>query len=365
MSDLEHFMRRALDLANLPSRSLLPNPRVGAVIVRKGRIIAEGLHAGPGQKHAEMVALERAYQGLSAKKRKSLAPFSDCQLFVTLEPCCHLNKRTPPCCPAVIQAGFSHVIVAHQDPNPAVSGRGVKALKRAGIKVTTGILQDEALQINQAFIKNQQMGLPYITVKVAMTFDGKLHDDFSKSKWISSEASRIDVHEQRSRAQAIGIGATTLRTDNPRLDSRLTGDKRMPSTVVVFGKLSEKDLGKSRLGRRMPRDQIIMVEMLSKTHLRRLYKDHGIHELFVEAGPRLASQWLRQRLADRLVIYYGRGFLGGPGKGALGQDWGLRRLSQSISFQPQEARLLGSDCKISGTFHVYRPHTNPRNRRIL
>lgn len=346
----EFYMRRALDLADLPSHCLLPNPRVGSVIVHREKIVGEGCHRGPGSAHAELDAIRNA-------EKRGFKKFSEAEIYVTLEPCCHVNKRTPPCVPLLIEKKFQRVIVAHKDPNPQVSGKGVSQLKRAGLKVETGCLKDDAEILNQAFIKNQLKHMPYITAKMAMTFDGKMHDDFFKSKWITGEEARADVQKFRLRVDTIGIGRKTLITDNPKLNSRVAGALPTAKKIVIFGG-QRKISSKLNIVKANGAENIVSLPASQATEkgLEALFTRHQIHHLLVEGGPTLIGNLITSGLIDEVILYLGKGFMGGKGSGSLKLGGGLKRLQKSISFIPREAKLLAPDIRIQGFFHVYRTH---------
>lgn len=335
-------------MAQFPAHSVLPNPRVGAVLVKNNKIVGEGYHRGPGKAHAEIEAIRKA-----KGKAKGAA------LYTTLEPCVHTNKRTPPCVPQIIRAGIKQVVVAHLDPNPKVNGKGVAALRKAGIKVKTKFLEKEAIQLNQAFIKNQTKKLPYLTLKLALSFDGKMADDFGHSQWITSEEARKKVHHERLASQFLGIGKGTVEADDPELSVRLT-KKTIIKPVVIFGKPNH--LSQSRLKKLRGDEKIHFI--LSKDYeneLQKLYQEKGVSDIYIEGGPRLAGDLLRQGLIDRLILYYGRGFIGGEGKYSIGRQWELKTLKKSVSFQPQGVEVLGPDLRTWGYLNVYRPH--PKTRR--
>lgn len=350
-------MNRALELATkIPSA--LPNPRVGAVIEYRGQIVGEGYHRGPGRPHAEVEAIRDA-------KRRGFKNFKNARLFVTLEPCCHLNKRTPPCVPLIVKTGFKRVEISALDPNPKVSGRGVQQLRRAGVQVKVGILRSESEKLNQAFIKNQILKLPYITLKIATTFDGKMADDFGKSKWITGELARAEVHRLRFAVDAIGVGSKTVDRDQPRLNVRLNrasglNAKTFSRKIVVFGKPRHSASLKNLIRANGKENVSVISTRNLKTSLTSLYKKNEIRHLLIEGGPRLASSFLAKGLVDELVLYLGNGFLGGLGRYSLGTSWGLKSLGRSIRFQPDSVALIGSDVRIHGLFNVYRTHSKPR-----
>jgi diaminohydroxyphosphoribosylaminopyrimidine deaminase/5-amino-6-(5-phosphoribosylamino)uracil reductase len=345
-------MQRAIELARTPVLTPLPNPRVGAVIVRNKKIVAEGFHYSPGNPHAEADAIRNA-------ARKGIRNFRNCEIFITLEPCCHTNKRTPPCAPLLIEKKFKRAVIAHLDPNPKVSGKGVRQLRSAGIKVNVGLQKKEAESLNQAFIKNQQTKLPYVTIKLATTFDGKTADDYGVSHWITSEAARKRVHLERAEADAIAVGRKTIDRDDPSLNVRI-GSKRSARKVVIFGR-PKKAFHLLKAVKANGDHNVFNVTTSTslKQTLRHLYR-HGISHLFVEGGANLASAFLKSGLVDRLLLFQGKGLLGGKGSHMVGRQWGLNRLQKSIKFAPNKVELLGPDILIQGSFHVYR--TDPKFR---
>lgn len=204
----KEYMKRALSLARLAVGYTHPNPAVGAVIVKDGVIVGRGCTQPIGSSHAEVVALDQA-----GEKAKGAT------MYVTLEPCCHYG-RTPPCTQAIINAGISEIYVALLDPNPVVSSRAIRELNEAGIETHIGECQEEAYEINEAYIKFITTGLPFIIVKVAMSLDGKIATKTGHSKWITNEESRNYVHSLRHIADAIMVGVNTVIIDNPRLTAR-------------------------------------------------------------------------------------------------------------------------------------------------
>lgn len=212
----ETFMRRALDLGRSVLGRTSPNPAVGAVVVRDGRVVGEGATQPPGQAHAEIVALRQA--GEAAR---------GATLYVTLEPCGH-HGRTPPCSQALIAAGIARVVAATSDPNPLTSGRGPAELRAAGIAVEVGLCEDAARELNEAFIHYITTGRPFTLAKFAMSLDGKIATASGESRWISSPASRLRVHEWRDVSDAIMVGAGTVLADDPELTTRLPHAERPP-----------------------------------------------------------------------------------------------------------------------------------------
>src|SRR6267142_6844283 len=202
----ETFMRRALDLAAAGRGSVEPNPMVGCVIVRDGRVIGDGYHQKYGEPHAEREALAAARESPRGAT-----------VYVNLEPCCHANKKTPPCVPALIEAGVKRVVVGCVEPNPAVRGRGIEELRRAGIEVEVGMMEAESKQLNAAFFATVLHGRPYVTLKWAQSADGKVAGKLGARKQISNELSMRVVHELRARSDAILVGIGTVLADDPVL----------------------------------------------------------------------------------------------------------------------------------------------------
>ncbi len=221
--DDERFMRRALALAEKGRGRTSPNPMVGAVTVRDGHIIGEGHHAQAGGPHAEVVALEQ----IAGTARGA-------DLYVTLEPCCHYG-RTPPCTDRIVQAGIRRVVIPTLDPNPLVSGRGMQHLREAGIIVESGLLAEEATRLNEVFERFIRSHIPFVTLKAAVSLDGKIATRTGEARWISGERSREYVHALRDQTDAVIVGIGTIRRDNPQLTTRLPYGGRDPIRIIVDG----------------------------------------------------------------------------------------------------------------------------------
>jgi diaminohydroxyphosphoribosylaminopyrimidine deaminase/5-amino-6-(5-phosphoribosylamino)uracil reductase len=217
----EIYMKKALALAARARGMTSPNPMVGAVLTKKGRVIAEGYHRKAGTPHAEAIAIDGA--GDRAK---------GATLYVSLEPCCHKEKRTPPCTGKIIGAGIRKVVVAMKDPNPRVSGKGIEELEAAGIKVVSGVLEDKAAALNEFYIKHITTGIPFVVLKVAMTLDGKIATPEGESQWITGEKARASVHSLRGSVDAILTAIGTIKADNPRLTCR-TAEDRDPCRIII------------------------------------------------------------------------------------------------------------------------------------
>ena len=219
------FMREALSLARRGLGTTSPNPMVGAVVVRAGEIIGRGFHQKAGEPHAEPNAINDC----------EINDLSECELYVTLEPCCHTNKRTPPCTSLIIEKGIRKVHVATLDPNPSVSGKGVEVLESVGVQVSVGLLEKEAAALNEVFNKTILSNLPYVHLKLAQTLDGKLATLSGDSKWITDESARTRVHELRLKYDAVMVGRNTLNNDDPSLDIRMGIDAKdkVPFRIIL------------------------------------------------------------------------------------------------------------------------------------
>ena len=224
------YMQRALELAELGAGFVQPNPLVGAVIVRDGRIISEGYHHFYGGPHAEIDAFNNAKEDVTGAT-----------MYVTLEPCSHFGK-TPPCSHAIVEKGITRVVVGILDPNPLVAGKGIEYLQKAGIEVECGVLQEEAKRQNEAFLKYITKKEPYVIMKAAMTLDGKIASHTLSSKWVTGEIARDYVHELRHRVSGIMVGVGTVLADDPSLTTRRChGAGKDPIRIVVdsFARIPE------------------------------------------------------------------------------------------------------------------------------
>lgn len=220
----QEYMRLAIEIAKKGAGKVNPNPMVGAVIVKDERVIGQGYHKYYGGNHAEV----NAFENLSDNPEGAT-------IYVTLEPCSHYGK-TPPCVDKIIANKISKVVVGTLDPNPLVEGRGIKALKEAGIEVITGVLEEECKKLNEVFMKYILCKRPFVVLKTAMTLDGKIATESGESKWITSDKSRQEVHKLRNKLSAIMVGVNTVIKDNPELTCRLEGGKN-PVRIIVDSKI--------------------------------------------------------------------------------------------------------------------------------
>lgn len=323
----ELMMRRALALAAKGLFTTTPNPRVGCVIVKDGIVAGEGWHERAGQPHAEVLALEAAG---TDRARGATA-------YITLEPCSHFGK-TPPCADALIKAAVRQVIVAMQDPNPRVAGKGLQALRDAGIDVRCGLLQEEAAELNVGFVKRMSTGLPWVRAKSAVSIDGRTALPAGQSQWITSQAARDDGHAWRARACAVLTGIGTVRKDNPRMDVRAVSTSRQPLRVVVDSRFEidphaqvvasgnaliavSVDLAQPahRDKAQDLRDRGVELLVLpaegagGKLDLNALLgslADRELNEIHLEGGAQLSGAFMRLGLIDEWLIYTAPVFLG-------------------------------------------------------
>ncbi len=323
---IKYYMSRALELAKRGKDKVHPNPLVGCVIVRNGKIVGEGYHHEYGAPHAEVNALKEA--GKNAKGST---------VFVNLEPCAHYGK-TPPCSDALIAAGVKEVIIAVKDPNPMVKGKGIAKLKNAGVSVTVGVMEDEAKKLNEKFFYAMVHRMPYVAVKIAQTLDGRMNDACGQSKWITSLESRKEAHRLRAMYDAILVGAKTVKGDDPELTVRYVSG-RNPVRVILDGKLSvpiQAKVFKTEVARTIlftstnaMNQQFKKVLTLEKkgveiygisnsneisleTILRLLWKE-GVTSILVEGGAYTASSFLEQNLVQKVYSFGAPLILGGGG----------------------------------------------------
>jgi diaminohydroxyphosphoribosylaminopyrimidine deaminase/5-amino-6-(5-phosphoribosylamino)uracil reductase len=351
------FMTRALALAAQGLATAHPNPRVGCVLVRDGRVLAEGWHQHAGGPHAEAAAL--------ASLR---APATGATAYVTLEPCNH-HGRTPPCSEALIKAGVVRVVYAVGDPNPLVNGGGARRLREAGVQVESGLLEAAAIELNAGFIKRMSQGLPLVRVKLAMSLDGRTALSDGRSKWISGEPARQDVQHWRARSSAILTGIGTVLADDPNLSVRPVGaavrqplrvildsNLRTPLEARVFADTVERGvwiftasgdhqriMALEARGARV--EQIGDAAPLDLAQVLRVLGKSGINEVLVEAGATLAGALVQQQCIDELLLYVAPLVLGDRARGLLRLPEPLS-LEQARRFEVFETMMLGQDQRI-------------------
>ncbi len=361
MSDDSVWMRRCLEAALRGRGRVSPNPMVGAVIVRKGRLLAEGHHARYGGDHAEVAALKRA--GRRAR---------GATLYVSLEPCAHRGK-TPPCAPEIVRSGVLRVVAAMRDPHPLVNGRGIRALRAAGIQVQVGAMGPAARELNRAYVTTLKRGRPLVTLKAGMTLDGMVATSTGDSRWITSAASRRDAHRLRSEHDAILVGIGTALADRPRLDARPHGRHgRQPMRVVLDSGL-RLEPGSPMLRVRGAGPVIVYAARKRGARARRLeasgalvvnagrgpggvdprrvlrdLASRGVHSLLVEGGSRVAGTFLNEGLVDQIVFYVAPLILGGEGSIPVVRGKAPLRIGQAIRLRAAEVRRMGPDFLVTG-----------------
>ena len=339
LMDDEQYMRAALRQASLGVGFTSPNPAVGAVIVRGGRIVARGWHRRAGLPHAEIEAL----RGL---RSPTLA--RGATMYVTLEPC-STHGRTPPCVDAIIAAGLRRVVVAAVDPNPRHRGRGLELLQRAGVEVTSGVLAADAEALNPGFNKWIATGLPWVIAKAGLSLDGRLTRPPGEGQWLTSEASRRDAQQLRLRADAILVGANTVRTDNPRLTVRgiPRAEEKVQPWRVVLTRGQRPLPRRAHLFTDAARDRtLVFTRKPLRTVLRTLARDHGVTTVLIEGGMRLLGEAFDRRLVDEVCFYLAPLTCGGPVFAVGGT--GVAASAEAVRIRNPQYRRIGNDLKMSG-----------------
>jgi diaminohydroxyphosphoribosylaminopyrimidine deaminase / 5-amino-6-(5-phosphoribosylamino)uracil reductase len=331
---------------------------VGAVLVRGGKVIGTGFHRIAGDEHAEIVALRRS--GAKAK---------GATLYINLEPCSHYG-RTPPCSRALIRAGIKEVVAGMKDPNPLVGGRGFRALKRAGIRVRSGLLEQECRTLNEGFIKYITQRLPFVTLKLAASLDGKIATVTGDAHWISSEESRLLVHRMRNEVDAVIAGVGTVIDDDPELTCRIANGRnpcrvildsrlRVPlaakllrhpdpeRSIIVTGQQSSKRKARAieSLGAQVWRVKLRQGRIPWTTMLRKLAA-HGVLNVMIEGGAATAAWALQEKAVDKIIFFYAPMILGGDARVMI-DALGVKRIRQAIRAHRTRVRKWGADTLVS------------------
>jgi len=360
MKDDTYFMRLALKLAVKAEGQTSPNPVVGALVVKNGRILGRGYHKKAGAPHAEVVAIEEA------KNRAKGA-----RLYVTLEPCSHFG-RTPPCVNKIIESGIREVVVAALDPNPLNNGRGIKMLKANRIKVTSCVLEKEAKKVNEVFFKFITKRMPFVTIKLAQSLDGKIATVSGESKWISNEASRKFAQRLRAGVDAVLVGVETIIKDDPLLTCRLKSCKRQPFRIVVDSRLKTPPAAKIfsedahrvilATTRRAPADKIktfkgkgikvLLIKALKKkvclkSLLKRLAKLDITH-ILVEGGGEVTASCLQEGIADKAFFFVSPKIIGGRLAKTGVEGEGVKKLKDAIKLKNVKVSRFGEDILVEG-----------------
>ena len=356
-----YFMRHAMALAARGTGWVNPNPLVGAVIVRDGRIIAEGWHERYGGLHAERNAFKNCREDAAGAT-----------MYVTLEPCCHYGK-TPPCTEAVIEHGIARVVVGLTDPNPLVAGKGIGLLREAGIEVEVGVCDEELRFQNRVFLKYIQKRMPWVVMKSAMTLDGKIAAYTGDSQWVTGEPARMKVQEMRCVYMGIMVGSGTVAADNPMLNCRLEGDVRQPVRIVVDS--GARIAVDSRLVATAGSYRTIVAHIASADSeklkklsacgvetllcdgqdghvdcmdmLLRLGK-MGIDSILLEGGGQLNETFLRNGLIDEVYAFVAPKLVGGKEAKTPVEGKGFERVSEAVELKRVEVETIGKDILIHG-----------------
>ena len=356
----ETFMRRAISLAERGRGHTAPNPLVGAVLVRDGKIIGEGFHAFYGGLHAERAALEDCFQ-------RGLSP-AGASLYVTLEPCCHTGKQ-PPCTEAILAADIRAVFVGSSDPNPLVAGKGIAALRQGGIAVTEHVSESACDALNAPFFHHIRTGLPFVLLKYAMTLDGKTACASGASRWITGEAAREEVHRTRAAVGAVMVGINTVLQDDPLLTCRIPGGRNPLRVVCDSGLRTPLDSALVKTAAEVPtllaccvsdtaRHEAYLAagcEVLTfpgrRVDLRALLTSlgaRGINEVLVEGGAELGWALLSAGLVQRVQAYIAPKLFGGKNApSALGGP-GVPYPPDAFSLKNLHIRSFGADVRIEG-----------------
>ena len=354
----QDYMKRALELAKKGAGHTSPNPMVGCVVVKDGRIVTEGYHERYGEFHAERNALTRCEEDLTGA-----------EMYVTLEPCCH-QGNTPPCTDIIIERSIGKVYVGSMDPNPKVAGKGVKILQEHGIEVETGVLEKECLALNEIFFYYITTGIPYVAMKYAMTLDGKIASCTGDSKWVTGETARHHVHELRKQYSAILAGIGTVLADDPMLNCRIEegvdpvrvvcdSSLRIPLSsqlvktagdipvIVAYAKENpEKEKALLQAG-----VELISAGRDGRVNLAVLMRELGkrkIDSVLVEGGGAIHGSLLKSGLVQKIYCYLAPKLIGGREAGSPVEGDGFSRMKDALPVKEMEILPLGEDICISG-----------------
>jgi diaminohydroxyphosphoribosylaminopyrimidine deaminase/5-amino-6-(5-phosphoribosylamino)uracil reductase len=358
------FMERALVLAESGLGLAPPNPLVGAVLVADGRVVGEGWHEGPGRPHAEVVALRQA--GEQAR---------GATLYTTLEPCSH-QGRTPPCAPAVAKAGTARVVAAVRDPNPVVNGAGFRILRDAGVAVDEGVLAGPASRLIEGFARHVTTGLPFVTLKMAASLDGRVAAGDGTSRWITRSEARADVHRLRAASGAIVVGAGTVLADDPSLTVRLEGFRgRQPLRVAVdaAGRIPPKRAlfdttaptliatvsgadAAARRGWEQEGAEVVEFDQgsegsVSLSLLIELLGKRDVQNVLIEGGPTLAWSAVEAGIVDRFVLYLAPKLIGGTEAPGILGGRGIGTIAEALAVEIVAVETLGDDLKVVADVH--------------
>lgn len=356
----EAYMERALELAERARGRTSPNPMVGSVIVKDGEVVGEGYHEKAGLPHAEINALRQAGEKAAGAT-----------MYVTLEPC-NFQGRTPPCTDAIISAGIKNLVVSAEDPNPKVAGKGIAVLKEAGVVVSRGLLKDKATAINEAYNKHITTGLPFVTVKAAVSLDGKIATKTGSSRWITGEESRKRVHVMRAENDVILTGSGTVNADNPSLTARLDDrDVKQPVRVILDsdGSIDENSYviatadeiqtiifatenitlaAKERL-EGLGIEVIVTKSENGRVPIKKVLVElgrRGIVSVVVEAGKSLTTAIVESQMFDKLVLFVAPILIGGEDAPSFFAGTGADDVKDAMRLNLSDVRRVGNDVMI-------------------
>jgi len=355
----EYFMKLALKLAVKAKGKTSPNPLVGAIVVKNGLIIGRGFHKKAGLAHAEIVALDMAGKNASGGI-----------LYITLEPCAHFG-RTPPCVDRIVSSGIKEVIIGMVDPNPKNNGKGIQILKQNKIKVSVGFLEEELRKINESFIKFITRRMPFVTVKVAQSLDGKIATKNGDSKWITSDISRGFAHRMRGDLDAIMVGVNTVLRDNPRLDSwfsdrhpvKIIVDSQLstPQDAAIFSSKSQVIIvtlpispGQETENRKVLAQKAKIIEVKEKSgqinlkDMMRKLAQLEISNIIVEGGGTLIGSLFDDNLIDKFLFFISPKIIGGKDAVSSVMGKGVSRIDRAVKLKDIKIRRFGEDLMVEG-----------------
>jgi len=357
----EHYLHLAITMASRAVGRTSPNPLVGAILVKNRRIVGKGYHCGAGTPHAEILALAEA-------GREAIGA----DLYVNLEPCCHYG-RTPPCVDAIIQARVKKAFIGMQDPNPLVNGKGIERLRKAGISVKTGILEEACRKVNEIFIKYITTKRPFVILKAAASLDGRIAAVGGQAKWITNEQSRQYVHRLRNRVDAVLVGIGTVTRDDPMLTVRLPNRRgRDPIRIIVDSTLKISPQAKvfnpfsqaativattpkasSRKIREVEKKggKVVVIPSPAKVNLPLLMEELGKKEItsvLIEGGERINTSALKEGIVDKVVFFFAPCILGGTKAPMIVGGKGVSTVADGLRLEKIKIRRFGDDVMIEG-----------------
>ncbi|MBU8879809.1 bifunctional diaminohydroxyphosphoribosylaminopyrimidine deaminase/5-amino-6-(5-phosphoribosylamino)uracil reductase RibD [Bacillus sp. FJAT-29790] len=363
MTNHEFYMELALKNAQAMKGQTEPNPLVGAVILNDNRVVGIGAHLKAGEPHAEIHAIQMA----GDKARGGT-------IYVTLEPCSH-HGRTGPCALAIVEAGIKKVVIATLDPNPVVSGNGVKILQDAGIEVITGICEEQSQKMNEVFNKFIVQKRPFVTLKSGITLDGKIATYASSSKWITSEDARHDVHQLRNENMAILVGVNTVIEDDPELTSRIPNGRnpirvildsnlRIPlESKVITDKKAETWIFTSenydKEKRKILKDSGILVfqtngsKNVNPKEVVKILGDKLVSSLIIEGGGTINASFLENKLIDKVILYIAPKLVGGKNAPTFLEGTGIEKMTDAVELSNISLTQIGKDFKFTG-YPIYK-----------